>query len=112
MLNTKQGKAIVAGQAAKRRRVADRADQMIASDSESEDEDHDGSDLSTVGTVVSTGLGSSGDVVSTGLGSSGDAGSGASVEPPFRENTLVNREPMAQQSAIVANTTPPGSYYS
>ena len=99
MLNTKQGKAIVSEQAAKRRRQADRADQMIASDSDSED--HDGDDLSTVGTVVSTGLGSSGDV-----------GSGASVEPPFRENTLVNGEPMAQQSAIVANTTPVGSHYS
>ena len=110
MLNTKQGKRIVSEQAAKKRRIADRADEMIPSDSESED--HDGDDLSTVGTVVSTGLGSSGDVVSTGLGSSGDVGSGASVEPPFRENTLVNREPMAQQSAIVANTTPPGSYYS
>ena len=100
-MGTKQGKAIIEAQAAKKRRIADRADEMIASDSESEDEDHDGSDLSTVGTVVSTGLGSSGDV-----------GSGASVEPPFRENTLVNGEPMAQQSAIVANTTPPGSYYS
>ena len=101
MLHTPQGKKIVSEQAAKKRRIADRADEMIASDSESEDEDEDGDDLSTLGTALSTGHGSSGDV-----------GSGASVEPPFRENTLVNREPMAQQSAIVANTTPPGSYYS